>query len=140
MTTTHTAALLALSLSIGLGACSTTASRIGEQQGQFDSYPAEVREKIRAGEIAIGFTPEQVRMALGEPSRVYSRQTAEGEAEVWSYQDRGPALSFGLGGFSGGGTSVGAGVGIGTGGEALEKLRVQFEAGRVSSIETAGKN
>lgn len=139
MTRSRTATLIALTLSAALGACSTTASRIGEQQARFDSYPAEVREKIRASEIAVGFTPEQVRMALGEPSRVYSRQTAEGEAEVWSYQDRGPALSFGLGGYSGGGTSVGAGVGIGTGGEALEKLRVVIEAGKVTSIETTGR-
>lgn len=136
MKTTRLVTATTLALAAALSACSTTASRIGEQQGLFDSYPAEVREKIRAGEIAVGFTPEQVRMALGEPSRVYTRQTVQGEAEIWSYQDRGPALSFGLGGYSGGGTSVGAGVGIGTGADALEKLRVVLEAGRVVSIET----
>jgi hypothetical protein len=126
-----------LALAAMLAACSTTASRISERQGVFDGYPAEVREKIRAGQVAIGFSPEQARMALGEPSRIYSRQTEQGEAEIWSYQDRGPALNFGLGSYSGGGgTSVGAGIGIGTGADALEKLRLVFEAGKLTSIET----
>lgn len=136
MRTAHAHLASTLLLVALLTACSTTASRIRAQQGAFDSYPAEVREKIRAGQVAIGFSPEQARMALGEPSRIYSRQTEQGEAEIWSYQDRGPALSFGLGGYSGGGTSVGAGIGLGTGAEALENLRLVFEAGRLSSIET----
>lgn len=136
MRTAHARLASSLLMVALLAACSTTASRISEQQGVFDSYPAEVREKIRAGQVAIGFSPEQARMALGEPSRIYSRQTGQGEAEIWSYQDRGPALSFGLGGYSGGGTSVGAGIGLGTGAEALEKLRLVFEGGRLSSIET----
>lgn len=133
-------ATTALLLALGLAACATPASRISSQQSAFDSYPTEVQQKIRAGQIGIGFSPEQVRMALGEPSDRYSRQTEKGESEVWAYRDFKPGLSFGMGTFSGGSTSVGGGIGIGTGGgNAEDKLRVTFEAGRVTAIEQAAK-
>lgn len=125
-----------------LAACSTTPeSRIGKQQSTFDGYPAEVQQKIRAGEVAVGFTPEQVRLALGEPSNVTVQQTDKGEAEIWAYRESSPAFSFGVGGFSGGSTSVGGGVGVGTGGDRNEdRIRVRFEAGRVAAIEQARSN
>lgn len=127
-------------LALGLLACATPASRISSQQSIFDSYPAEVQQKIRAGEAGIGFTPEQVRLALGEPGDIYSRQTEQGESEVWVYRDSKPGLSFGLGTYSGGSTGVGGGIGIGTGGgRAEDKLRVTFEAGQVTAIEKAAR-
>ena len=133
-------ATTALLLALGLAACATPASRISSQQSVFDSYPIEVQQKIRAGQVGIGFTPAQVRMALGEPSDTYSRQTAQGESEVWAYRDFKPGLSFGMDTFSGGSTSVGGGVGIGTGGgDAEDEMRVTFEAGRVTAIEQAAK-
>lgn len=132
--------LVPLLCALGLAACATPASRISSQQGTFDSYPPEVQEKIRAGQVGIGFTPEQVRMALGDPSDRYSRQTERGESEVWAYRDFKPGLSFGLGTFSGGSTSVGGGIGIGTGGgNAEDKLRVTFEGGRVTAVEQTAK-
>jgi len=132
--------LVPLLCALSLGACATPASRISRQQSAFDSYPAEVQQKIRAGQVGIGFTPEQVRMALGEPSDRYSRQTDKGESEVWAYRDFKPGLSFGLGTFSGGSTSVGGGIGIGTGGgNAEDKLRVTLESGHVTAIEQVAK-
>lgn len=126
---------LLLLLAVALAACSTTASRIGSQQAVFDSYPAEVQAKIRAGEVGIGFTPEQTRLALGEPSRIYERQTEKGSSEVWAYRSNAPSFSLGIGGFSGGSTSVGGGVGVGTGDDREDKLRVVFEGGRVTAVE-----
>lgn len=117
-------------------ACSTPASRIEDQQSAFDRYPPEVQNRIRAGDIGVGFYPEQVRMALGKPDRVYSRQTDAGTSEVWAYKDSTPALSFGLGGFGFGGNSgVGGGVGVGTGGSDEDRIRVVFAEGRVVSVE-----
>lgn len=122
-----------------LAACSTTASRIGDQQGAFDSYPAEIQQKIRAGQIDVGFTPDQVRMALGEPDRRYTQQTAAGESQVWAYSKAGSGVSFGLGlgSFGLGSGAVGGGVGVSTstGGSNQDKLRVTFEAGKVTVIE-----
>ncbi len=77
-------------LSVGvllLAACATPESRIRQNQALFDSYPAEIQELIRAGEIDIGFTEEMVEMALGKPDRKYSRRTAEETVTLWGYTD-----------------------------------------------------
>ncbi|MEI6861007.1 MAG: hypothetical protein WCL04_02015, partial [Verrucomicrobiota bacterium] len=81
--------------------CASPASRIASHQAAFDSWPAEVRNRVRAGEIAVGFTPEQVRVALGRPDRVLMRTSVTGEAEVWVYRELEPASS-----------SLGVGIGV----------------------------
>lgn len=130
----HFPSVLLLAL---LAACASPESRIHDQQAAFDSYPPAVQQKIRAGQADIGFTPEQVRMALGEPDHKYTRSSAEGNTEVWGYRDSGPMFSFGVGGGSFGSHSgVGGGVGVATGGDAPEdKVRVVFANGVVQSIE-----
>ncbi len=136
---TSLAALLAAAL---LAACASAGSRIRDNQAAFDSYPPPVQEKIRAGQIDIGFTPEMVRMALGEPDRKFSRTSAEGDSEVWAWHDSGPGFSFGVGGgsYGGGGFGGGGGVGVTTGGDqGDDKLRVVFANGAVSSIEKTTK-
>lgn len=138
MTTARSVSLAALALL--LAACSTPASRIEDQQAEFDRYPVDIQQKIRAGNVDVGFTPDQVRLALGKPDRIYTRQNEAGTSEVWAYRDSSPALSFGLGGFNfGGGSGVGGGVGIGTGGTEEEKVRVVFAGGRVVSVERTVK-
>ena len=121
-----------------LAACSSTGSRIRDQQSAFDSYPAEVQQKIRAGQVDVGFTQEQVRLALGEPDRRYTQQTAKGESQVWAYSKSSSGISFGLGvGGIGASSGVGGGVGVSSngGGSGDDKLRVTFDAGRVTVIE-----
>mgnify|MGYP000203413184 CR=1 FL=1 len=79
------AALLAgLALAAG---CSTPASRIKREAALFATFPPEVQENVRQGRVAVGYTPEMVRLALGAPSRVYERETAAGRAEIWAYTD-----------------------------------------------------
>lgn len=71
---------------IMIAACaSTPESRIKRNQAQFDAFPAETQAKIKKGEIALGFTQEMVLMAKDKPDRKYTRTTAKGESEVWSY-------------------------------------------------------
>jgi hypothetical protein len=121
-----------------LSACSTPDSRIDSNRAAFDQYPAAVQEKIRAGRVDVGFTPEMVRIALGEPKRTFNRKTETGEAEVWIYTDSKPAISFGIGYSSGGYRSGGTGVGVATstgGREADEKARVEFRDGLVAAVE-----
>ena len=117
--------------------CSTTDSRISKNAGLVAGWPVDVQEKVRAGQVAVGFTPEQVRVALGEPGRTMTRVEAQGAREVWVYFESAPKFSFGIGvGGGGGGTSVGGGVGVSTGGRGDRELRrVIFEGGRVSAIE-----
>lgn len=99
-------AVFALALATG---CSTVDSRIAKNREEFSSWPPAVQEKIVAGKIDLGFTPEQVLMALGEPDRRFTRTTADGTTAIWSYRDRGPHVSFGLGLGLGGRRSAGYG-------------------------------
>lgn len=131
--------LLAAALVLTAG-CSTVDSRIAKNREAFSSWPPAVQDKVVVGQIDIGFTPEQVRVALGEPDYQSVRTTADGTSAVWGFRDRKPRFSFGVGvGMGGGSSGVGAGVGIGPDGfRDDEKVRVAFDpSGRVSSIEVA---
>jgi hypothetical protein len=131
------AALALVSLTL-LTACATTESRIADHRGAFDSYPAEVQQKIRAGRVDIGFTTEMVLMALGESSRKFTRQTTTGDTEVWVYHDDGPSFGFGFGlGTGGRHSAMGGGLAMSTGGyDPDEKIRVEFRDGRVSEVDS----
>jgi hypothetical protein len=122
-----------------LAACSSTPdSRIAKNQPAFAGYPAAVQQKIRAGEVDVGFTPDMVRLALGEPTRQFNRQTEGGKSEVWVYHDNGPRFSFGvgIGGAVGRHSSAGVGLSTSSGGyDPEEKMRVEFRDGKVTAIE-----
>jgi hypothetical protein len=128
--------LLSAALLLFVG-CSTTASRIARQRRAFDSWPPAVQQRVSAGQIDVGFTQEQVRVALGDPDHVFARTAANGSFEVWSYADHGPHFSFGVGmGSFGRHSAYGGGVTVGGPSYPDEKLRVIFDAyGRVNSIE-----
>src|SRR3954471_23420824 len=132
--------LLVLGLSALLTACtSNPETRIAKNPAIFDTYPPQVRQKIRAGEVDIGFTPDMVRLALGEPSRVFRRQTQDGATELWIYQDNGPRFSLGIGvGTFGRHSATSLGVSSSTGGyDPEEKMHVEFRDGRVTAVEYA---
>ena len=125
--------------------CSTVDSRISKNRELFNTWPAAVQDKVVRGEIDIGFTTDQVRVALGEPDRIFTRTTADGSSQIWSYRDRGPRLGFGVGVGMGswgsrGGTYGGIGMGTGGGYRDDEKLGVVFDpSGRVAAIETRNR-
>lgn len=122
-----------------LAGCSTLGSRITNSQDEFNSWPAEVQDKILAGQVDVGFTPVQVLVALGEPQRKYSRSTEQGRSEVWAYTGGGSGFSIGLGlGTGHGSTSYGGGVAYDTSrrGSDDERLRIVFQDGRVTSLES----
>jgi hypothetical protein len=68
-----------------LSGCSTPESRIRQNPELFAQIPPAQQELIRKGEVALGFTAEMVRLALGEPDRFADRRDREGASEVWSY-------------------------------------------------------
>jgi hypothetical protein len=135
------AALAALAL-VAAG-CSTVDSRIDKNRAAFNTWPAPVQDKVVRGQIDVGFTTDQVRVALGEPDRIWTRTTGDGTSEVWSYRDRGPRFGFGVGigvgSFGSRGGSFGS-LGVHTGGPGYrddEKVGVVFDRnGQVSTIET----
>jgi hypothetical protein len=78
------ARVLIVSVALAAG-CATPANRIRRNPELFNSFPPEVQEKVRQGEVDIGFKPEMVVMALGRPDRVYRRKAKDAELQVWSY-------------------------------------------------------
>src|SRR5690606_38571185 len=122
------------------GCSSTPDQRIAADRELFESWPQEVQEQVSVGEVGVGFTPEQVRMALGEPDRTSRRTSAMGESEVWIYdEDRSPvgfSIGVGVGTSTGRSTSVGSGVTVGSRRARVgEAARIIFAEGRVSAIE-----
>ena len=126
-------ALLAAA-ALALTACSTIDSRIRKQQALFDGYPPDVQQNIRNGHIEVGYTPEMVAMALGEPDRKVETQTADGVAEVWTYRKSVPGFSVGMGSGSyvGSGVGIGSGVSVGEPPRSEDKAVVEFWRGRVA--------
>ena len=120
------------------GGCSVQ-DRIARNPALFDSWPPVVQRLVESGEIAPDFTPDQVRMALGEPDHIYTRTTATGTDEVWGYRSHKPIITVGVGVVGGGGsTRVGGGTMLSTGGPYNDEVtRVIFSGGRVVAIERA---
>lgn len=72
----------ALFLSVG---CSTPETRIKAQPELFAKLTPEDQALIKSGRVAVGFTPEMVKLALGEADRRMIRTDANGTNEVWVY-------------------------------------------------------
>ena len=81
------AACVLLPLAFLLAGCATPAKRIQQNQELFDSFPVAAQARIRGGQIDLGFTPDMVRIALGEPQRKTLRRSGEGDLEIWFYLD-----------------------------------------------------
>jgi len=69
--------------------CATPAARIKRYPDMFAAFPADVQEQVSRGEIHLGYTRDMVFIALGEPHRTYTRQTSEGQVEIWAYTTAG---------------------------------------------------
>lgn len=119
-------------------ACSSPASRIRRQKATFDAYPPAVQEAIRAGQVEVGFTPEQVTLALGKPDRKFVRKSAFGAQDVWGYGAGSSrprmGMSLGMGSWGGGGSYSG-GVGMESEAGHDERARIVFKDDRVVSVE-----
>jgi hypothetical protein len=76
------AALVAL---VAMAGCATPAYRIRNNPEAFNRLTPEQQNLIRKGQIAVGFDPQMVELALGEPDHVTTRTTAEGVSEIWRY-------------------------------------------------------
>lgn len=133
---------LALALAAG---CSTVDSRIDKNRAAFNTWSPAVQDKVVKGQVDIGFTSEQVKVALGEPDRIFTRTSADGTSQIWSYRDRGPKFGFGVGVGTGsfgsrGGSFGSVGINTGSGYYDDEKMGVVLDQrGVVTSIETRGK-
>ncbi len=77
--------LIGFAVALGVAGCATPESRIRANTALFDQLAPDQQQLIREGRVAIGFTPDMVRLAVGEPDRRWTRTDADGRSEVWSY-------------------------------------------------------
>lgn len=95
-------AILIVLASLALAACSSPEARIKKNPQLFASIPAAEQELIKQGRIAIGFTPDMVKLALGEPDLISRRIDRTGTAEIWRYQNYDTTAYGYYGGYWGG--------------------------------------
>ena len=76
--------LLAASLGFITG-CQTVESRIKEKPEAFAKADLATQEKITQGIIEIGFTEDQVYLALGKPDQKRETLNADGKTATWIY-------------------------------------------------------
>jgi hypothetical protein len=121
-------------------ACNTTSSRIRGQQALFDTYPPEIQQSIRDGHIEVGYTPEMVVMALGEPDHKIEAKPEDELGEIWTYRKSVPGFSIGMGtgSYLGSGVAIGSGVSTGTPSRSEDRALVEFWGGRVKRFEAIG--
>jgi len=84
-TKSHPLRLLVL-LSLGLlSACSSFESRAREKLGLFSALEASTQARLKAQNIQIGDTVDMVYLALGKPNEKLEKITAAGFAGTWIY-------------------------------------------------------
>ncbi len=67
------------------GCVSNPNTRIQKEPQLFATFTPENQAKIKKGEIAIGFSRDMVRLALGSPWQVHVRTAESSETEIWTY-------------------------------------------------------
>jgi len=114
-----------------VGGCDSSPQmrRIDRNRDIYETWPIDTRQAVLDGKVEAGMTPEMVRVAWGEPTKVVAQGSAGDE--IWVYEKGGSEGSVyypsGMGGINmgspgigvttgRGGTSIGATGGIGMGG------------------------
>jgi outer membrane protein assembly factor BamE (lipoprotein component of BamABCDE complex) len=127
-----------------LAGCSTPESRIADSPQVFNRLNPDQQALVKAGQIAVGFDMDTVKLAIGEPDRKLIETDATGQHEIWryvTYEDYQGAVIYG--GYyhryrGWGGPYFWAGVPYYDGYPARvhERLRVIFDTtGHVASIQ-----
>lgn len=65
----------------------------GVQNSTLAQWPAEIRQRVLAGQIDPGFTREQVEAALGRPHYKTVANQARA-AEIWGYRESRPRAEY----------------------------------------------
>ena len=68
-----------------LAGCATPERRIQRNPVEFASLSPEHQELVREGKITMGLPSAGVRLALGNPRRVFTRYSDKGVTHIWSY-------------------------------------------------------
>lgn len=68
-----------------LAGCDTVDSRIHDSPQVFARLNPDQQALVKAGQIAVGFDMDTVKLALGDPTRVTLSTDKNGQHEVWHY-------------------------------------------------------
>ena len=79
-----TASLLAL-LVTGCETDGGIASRTQEKSTAYAALKPREKSYVAKGVIAVGFTPDMVYMAMGQPTKTETQDTAGDHVELWTY-------------------------------------------------------
>lgn len=130
--------ILALLLVFASG-CSTPERRIEKELAFFNTLTTEQQELIKQGKVGLGFTPDMVRLAVGNPNQKWLRTDDSGESESWSYShyyaSDGAPLYTGIYHSHYRNLYPYYAAPIYTGQTAREYFRVTFKDGKVTSIQ-----
>lgn len=77
--------LFLAALTLVFTGCASREARIKRSPEIFARLTPAQQEQVRAGRIDIGFSKDAVRLAVGNPDRIWTRTDAKGLSEVWSY-------------------------------------------------------
>jgi hypothetical protein len=105
--------LLALVLALAGGCSTSPMSRIDANRALYESWPMDVQSAVLEGKAIKDMTPEMVRMALGEPTRIEPRIGSTTGEETWIYEKSSGGQKLGLPNISLGGGLGGLGVSTG---------------------------
>ena len=67
-------------------ACHTANTRIRQQPDFFQTLDSTTQQKIRRGEVDVGFTPQMVQLALGNPTERTNPPNAGNGESRWTYR------------------------------------------------------
>lgn len=67
------------------GGCASPESRIKRAPEAFARLSLEHQELVKEGKVALGFDADAVRLAVGEPDRIWRRTDESGVTTLWSY-------------------------------------------------------
>lgn len=81
----RTFAVAAITAILVLASCSTPTSRIKANPEAYARLTPDQQALVRAGEIALGFDMDAVKLALGDPDRTTVRLDENGETVIWHY-------------------------------------------------------
>jgi hypothetical protein len=78
--------------------CSTPNSRIADSPQVFARLNPDQQALVKAGQIAVGFDMDTVKLALGDPDRILIETNANGQHQIWryvTYEDYNGAVIYG---------------------------------------------
>ena len=75
-------AALCVALLVG---CDTPDSRISSSPDVFARLTPDQQALVKAGQIAVGFGMDAVKLALGDPARITVNTDKYGQHEIWHY-------------------------------------------------------